>query len=64
MATFRCCRWTLWIVVPLLLTVVGLLVVFMEVRVGLQYTSTAFGVNWQLPDCDLDECDVFTTNKG
>eukprot|EP00892_Ulva_mutabilis_P010707 jgi/Ulvmu1/8008/UM004_0244.1 len=64
MATFRCCRWTLWVVVPLTLTIVGLLVAFMEVRVGLQYVSTAFGVNWQLPDCSLNDCKEFTTNKG
>lgn len=64
MATFRCCRWTLWIVVPLTALIVALLVMFMEIRVGLQYVSTAFGANWQLPNCTLNDCEVFTTNKG
>lgn len=64
MATFRCCRWTLWVVVPLTILIVALLVMFMEIRVGLQYISTAFGANWQLPNCTLNDCEVFTTNKG
>lgn len=42
---------------------IALLVVFIEVRVGLQFVSTALGVNWRLPDCDLDSCSVFSVSK-
>ena len=40
------------------ITTITLLVAFIEVRVGLQYIATALGVNWQLPDCTLSECEV------
>ena len=48
MATYRCCQWTQWVVVPLLITLVALLVMFIEFRVGLQYITTELGVNWQV----------------
>jgi hypothetical protein len=51
--SYRCCKWTLWIVVPFVITVVSILVAFIEFRVGLQYITTALGVNWKLPDAKL-----------
>jgi hypothetical protein len=39
--------------VPLVITVVALLVAFIEFRVGLQYVTTALGINWKLPDVKL-----------
>ena len=56
--SFRCCRWTLWFVVPMTITAITLLVAFIEVRVGLQYITTALGLNWQLPDCTLSKCEA------
>ena len=58
MVSFRCCRWTLWFVVPMTITAITLLVAFIEVRVGLQYITTALGLNWQLPDCTLSKCEA------
>jgi hypothetical protein len=64
MASYRCCKYSLYIFVPLVITLVALLVTFVELRVGLQYVSTALGKNWQLPDCSIDNCSVFNANKN
>lgn len=44
--------------VPMTITAITLLVAFIEVRVGLQYITTALGLNWQLPDCTLSKCEA------
>ena len=64
MASYRCCRFTLWVWVPLVITLVAILVTFIELRVGIQYVTTALGVNWQLPDCTLNSCPVFSAGKS
>ena len=43
----------LWVLVPLVIGVVGLLVMFIEFRVGLQFFTTVLDINWQLPDARL-----------
>lgn len=43
---------------PTTITLVVILVAFIEVRVGMQYITTALKINWQLPECTLSRCDA------
>lgn len=52
-ASYKCCKYTLFFWVPSVIILVSILVVFIEFRVGLQYVTTALNINWQLPDCTL-----------